>query len=85
MNADSPIVARLIFWPVDRNAVWLKAEFTPTSLAEMCHNGDCPLEGFLGDAGCPIKNTVACDDVVAKDWIRFLSVGAPIGVSDEGN
>jgi len=82
MDANSPITARLIFWPVDRDAVWLKAEFTPKTLAQMCHDGRCPLEGFLGDARCPIKNTVACDDVAAKDWVRFLSVGAPIGGSN---
>ena len=83
MNADSPITARLIFWPVDRDAVWLKGQFTPKNLAIMCHNGDCPLKAFLdGYAECPVKNRIACDYVTAKNWIRFLSVGARIGGRD---
>lgn len=85
MDANSPIAARLIFWPVDRDAVWLKAEFTPEKLAKMCHNGDCPLEGFVTgyDSSCPVHDCTKDEDVTAKDWIRFLSVGAPIGGSNE--
>lgn len=84
MNGNSPITARLIFWPVDRDAVWLKAQFTPKILAEMCRDGDCPLKAFLyGYDRCPAKSAIMCDDVTAKDWIRFLSVGAPIGGRDE--
>lgn len=84
MDANSPITARLIFWPVDRESVWLKAEFTPKTLAEMCRDGDCPLKAFLyGYDRCPAKSAIMCDDVTAKDWISFLSVGAPIGGSDE--
>lgn len=83
MNADSPITARLIFWPVDREAVWLKAEFTPDILAKICHVYGCPIKAFLiGRDSCPIKKGT-CEDVTAKDWIRFLSVGAPIGGSNE--
>lgn len=84
MDADSPITARLIFWPVGREAVWLKAEFTPEKLAQMCHNGDCPLEGFVTgyDSPCPVHDCTKDEDVTAKDWIRFLSVGAPIGGRD---
>lgn len=85
MNADSPIVARLIFWPVDSDAVWLKALFTPKTLAQMCLNGDCPLEGFVTgyDSPCPVHDCTKDEDVTAKDWIRFLFVGAPIGDSNE--
>lgn len=79
MNADSPITARLIFWPIDRDAVWLKAQSTPKTLAIMCHNSECPLKAFLdGLDRCPVKSTTVCDKVSAKNWIRFLSVGAPI-------
>ena len=84
MNADSPIAARIIFWPVDRESVWLKAEFTPERLAQRCRDGVCPLLAFLSDlGGCPVNSKVTCKGVTAKDWIRFLSVGAPIGGSDE--
>lgn len=86
MDTDSPITARLIFWPVDRDAVWLKARFTPKMLAEMCHSGICPLEGFVADYGgapCPVHDCTKDENVTAKDWIRFLSVGAPIGGHDE--
>jgi len=82
MDANSPITARIIFWPVDRESVWLKAEFTPEMLAKICHVYGCPIKAFLiGRDSCPVKG--ACEDVTAKDWIRFLSVGAPIGDSDE--
>ena len=84
MDANSPITARLIFWPVDRESVWLKAEFTPERLAQRCRDGVCPLLAFLGSVEhCPVNKKITCKGVTAKDWIRFLSVGAPIGGRDE--